>query len=50
VVIAILEGTFEEYIALRQSWVWWWVLIIPAFLRLREEDHEVKDSLSYLVR
>jgi hypothetical protein len=30
--------------------MWYFVLIIPAFRSLRQEDHEFKVSLSYIAR
>jgi hypothetical protein len=30
--------------------VWWHISVIPAFGRLKQEDHEFEDSLGYIVR
>jgi hypothetical protein len=32
------------------GWVWWYTSIIPALRRLSLEDHEVQDSLDYILR
>jgi hypothetical protein len=34
----------------RRSLAWWHMTVIPALGRLRQDDHEVKDSLVYIVR
>jgi hypothetical protein len=31
----------------RGSWAWWYMSVIPAFRRLRQEDCEFKASLGY---
>jgi hypothetical protein len=28
---------------------WWYTAVIPALKRLRQEDHKLKDNLSYVV-
>jgi hypothetical protein len=33
-----------------ESWVWWCMPVIPALRRWRQEDHELKASLHYIVR
>jgi hypothetical protein len=33
-----------------KSQVWWNMPVIPAFRRLRQEDHKFKVSLSYITR
>jgi hypothetical protein len=33
-----------------QSWVWWYIPVITVLRRLRQEDHELEVSLSYIVR
>lgn len=30
------------------DWVWWHVLVIPAFMRLRQEENRVKATLCYI--
>jgi hypothetical protein len=33
-----------------QSWAWWFMPIIPAVGRLRQEDHEFQASLGVIAR
>jgi hypothetical protein len=33
-----------------KSQVWWYILVIPAFRRLKQENGEVEASLGYMVR
>jgi hypothetical protein len=32
------------------SWVWWFIAVIPAFRRLKQENFEFKISMGYIVR
>jgi hypothetical protein len=34
---------------LSRNQVWWYILVIPAFGTLRQEEHEFKASLGYMV-
>jgi hypothetical protein len=35
---------------MKESWAWWFMPVISALRRLRQEDHEFKASLGYTVR
>jgi hypothetical protein len=32
------------------SWVWWCISLIPPFRRTRQEGHEIKTNLGYIVK
>jgi hypothetical protein len=33
-----------------QSWTWWFMAVIPAFGKLRQEDFKFESSLYYIAR
>jgi hypothetical protein len=41
---------FEPYTQKWSSWAWWHMPVIQALGRLRQEDHEFKDSLGCIAR
>jgi hypothetical protein len=45
-----IENSQNSVIKTKRSWAWWLRPVIPAFGRLRLEDHKFKASLGYIVR
>jgi hypothetical protein len=41
------EGSSEKKFKIK---VWWYTSVIPALRKLRQEDHEFRASLGYMVR
>jgi hypothetical protein len=46
------QGVRVEASSLRENayWAWWYMFVIPALRKLRQDNHEFKASLGYTVR
>jgi hypothetical protein len=45
----ILKTLWQLKEVRHKNWPWWCIPVIPAFRRLKQEDHEFETSVGYIV-